>query len=217
MKLTENKVAALDTAGLAKRAEVIRDAVVTKSVTAEQVGSLFVDLIEACGNIRDALAFFLDTNVPEITGDIDQRLAGVDAATKDAAAEIQKMQATRALVEELVSLLSSQNVAAPTRVEVTSYPRTVTIDNKQRPQIEAKALPAFGIGSLLFIGDNQVLEVTPDGRITPLKEGVGRVHVVATTNTKIYKTLTVAVVPPRMRITPGAGLRLDKNGNIRLT
>ena len=216
MKITENKVPTLNTTGMAYKARKIRDAVVARSVTTEEVGSLFVDLIDACGNMRDALALFLDTNVPEITENIDRRLAGVDDATSTARGEIQRMQATRALVEELVGLLSSQNVTAPTRVEVTSYPHTVTMGNQQRPQIEAKALPAFGIGSLLFIGDNQVLEVTPDGRITPLKEGVGHVHVVATTNTKIYKTLTVAVVAPRMRMT-GAGLRLDKNGNIRLT
>ena len=56
MELTENKIAAIDTAGLQERAKTIRDAVMAKSVTAEQVGSLFFDLIETCGNVRDALA-----------------------------------------------------------------------------------------------------------------------------------------------------------------
>lgn len=76
VKLTENKVAEIDTSALEKRAHDIRDAVVTKSVTVEMVGSLFADLITACGNVRDALALFLDTNVQEITNDIDNRLAG---------------------------------------------------------------------------------------------------------------------------------------------
>ena len=102
MELTENKLAELDTAALTKKAQAIRDAVMAKSVTAEQVGSLFVDLIGACGNVRDALALFLDTNVPEITADIDSRLAGADAATLAATAAAQKAEATRALVEELV-------------------------------------------------------------------------------------------------------------------
>lgn len=216
VKLTENKVAEINTAGLEKRARDIRDAVITKSVTVEMVGSLFADLIEACGNVRDALALFLDTNVQEITSDIDTRLAGVDAATKEAKAATQKTEATRALVDNLVGLLSTQNVAAPTRLEITDCPKEVTLGNQQRPRIEAKALPAFGIGSLLFIGGDGVLEVTPDGRIAPLKEGVGRVDVVATVNTSIYKTLTIAVVPPRIRLT-GGGMRLDGKGNIRLT
>ena len=76
VKLTENKVAEIDTSALEKRARDIRDAVVTKSVTVEMVGSLFADLITACGNVRDALALFLGTNVQEITSDIDNRLAG---------------------------------------------------------------------------------------------------------------------------------------------
>ena len=62
-----------------------------------------------------------------------------------------------------------------------------------------------------------MLEVTPDGRILPLKEGVGKVNVVATIKTSIYKTLTIAVVPPRIRLTTGGGMRLDGKGNIRLT
>ena len=216
VKLTENKVAEIDTSGLEKRAQDIREAVITKSVTVEMVGSLFADLIEACGNVRDALALFLDTNVGEITSDIDTRLADADAATKAANAATQKTEATRTLVENLVSVLSSQNVSAPTRLEITDYPKEVTLGNRELPCIEAKALPAFGIGSLLFIGGDGVLEVTPDGRITPLKEGVGRVNVVATVKTSIYKTLSIAVVPPRMRLT-GTGIWLDGSGNIRLT
>lgn len=217
VKLTENKVAEIDTSALEKRARDIRDAVVTKSVTVEMVGSLFADLITACGNVRDALALFLGTNVQEITSDIDNRLAGVDAATKEANAATQKTEATRALVDNLVSVLSSQNVAAPTRLEITDCPKEVTLGNQQRPRIEAKALPAFGIGSLLFIGGGgDALEVTPDGRIIPLSVGVGKVNVVATVKTSIYKTLTIAVVPPRIRLT-GGGMRLDGKGNIRLT
>lgn len=217
VELKENKVAEIDTSALEKRARDIRDAVVTKSVTVEMVGSLFADLIEACGNVRDALALFLDTNVSEITGDIDRRLAGADAAAKAATTETQKSEATRTLVENLVSVLSSQNVAAPTRLEVTDCPKEVTLGNEQRPRIEARALPAFGLGSLLFVSNSDALEVTPDGRIVPLKEGVGRVNVVATVKTSIYNTLTIAVVPPRMRLTTSGGMRLDGKGNIRLT
>lgn len=217
VELTENKVAEIDTSALEKRARDIRDAVVTKSVTVEMVGSLFADLIEACGNVRDALALFLDTNVAEITGDIDRRLAGADAAAKAATAETQKSEATRTLVENLVSVLSSQNVAAPTRLEIKDCPKEVTLGNEQRPRIDARALPAFGLGSLLFVSNSDALEVTPDGRLVPLKEGVGRVNVVATMKTSIYKTLTIAVVPPRMRLTTGGGMRLDGKGNIRLT
>ncbi|MBQ3563255.1 MAG: hypothetical protein IJA21_01440 [Clostridia bacterium] len=215
MELTENKVAAIDTAGLQERAKTIRDAVMAKSVTAEQVGSLFFDLIETCGNVRDALALFLDTNVGEITADIDNRLAGVDAARQSAEVAAQKAEATRALVEELVGVLSSQNLYKPIQLAVKS-PTEITLTNLAQPQIEAHILPKFGLGGVLFISDNKALEITPDGKITPLAVGVSRVNVVATGNTSLYKQLLIAVVPPRMRMA-GDSIRLDGNGNIRLT
>ncbi len=215
MELTENKVAEIATAELRDRAQTIRDAVMAKSVTAEQVGSLFVDLIEVCGNVRDALALFLDTNVPEITSDIDNRLKGADAARLAAEASAQKSEATRALVEDLVNVLSSQNLYKPVRLEVKS-PTEITLTNLAQPKIEAQILPKFGLGGVLFISDNKALEITPDGHITPLAEGVSRVNVVATGDTKLYKQLLIAIVPPRMRMT-GTGIRLDAAGNIRLT
>lgn len=215
MELTENKVAAIDTAGLQERAKTIRDAVMAKSVTAEQVGSLFFDLIETCGNVRDALALFLDTNVGEITADIDNRLAGADAARLSAEVAAQKAEATRALVEELVGVLSSQNLYKPIQLAVKS-PTEITLTNLAQPQIEAHILPKFGLGGVLFISDNKALEITPDGKITPLAVGVSRVNVVATGNTSLYKQLLIAVVPPRMRMA-GDSIRLDGNGNIRLT
>lgn len=215
MELTENKVAAIDTAGLQERAKTIRDAVMAKSVTAEQVGSLFFDLIETCGNVRDALALFLDTNVGEITADIDNRLAGADAARQSAEVAAQKAEATRALVEELVGVLSSQNLYKPIQLAVKS-PTEITLTNLAQPQIEAHILPKFGLGGVLFISDNKALEITPDGKITPLAVGVSRVNVVATGNTSLYKQLLITVVPPRMRMA-GDSIRLDGNGNIRLT
>lgn len=215
MELTENKVAAIDTAGLQERATTIRDAVMAKSVTAEQVGSLFFDLIETCGNVRDALALFLDTNVGEITADIDNRLAGADAARQSAEVAAQKAEATRALVEELVGVLSSQNLYKPIQLAVKS-PTEITLTNLAQPRIEANILPKFGLGGVLFISDNKALEITPDGKIIPLAVGVSRVNVVATGNTSLYKQLLIAVVPPRMRMS-GDCIRLDGNGNIRLT
>lgn len=215
MELTENKVAELDTALLKKRAVAIRDAVMAKSVTAEQVGSLFVELIDTCGSVRDALALFLDTNVGEITSDIDRRLSGADEAREAAEVAAQKANATRALVEELVGKLSSQNLYQPTRIDVKS-PTEITLSNMAQPRIEAQTLPKFGLGGVLFIGDNKALEVTPDGRITPLAVGVSKVNVVASGNTRLFKQLLIAVVPPRMRMAEG-NIRLDGSGNIRLT
>ena len=217
MNLTPNTIAEVYPARLREKAEAIRDAVVTKSVTAEDVGSLFCSLIDAAGSVRDALALFLDTNVGEIVADIDSRLAGADEAAQKAAAETQRCEATRLLVAELVEALSSQNIAAPTRLSIDYVPTEVTLGNEQLPQIHARALPAYGFGSVLFISDNKAVEVTPDGKITPVAVGTSKVHVVASVKTSLYETLEIAVVPPRMRLSAAGALRLDGNGNIRLT
>lgn len=111
-QLTENDLQLLDTADLQARAEVIRDAVAAKTISAQQVGQLFCDLTEACGDINRAVRLFLSVNVPELQNDIDARLAGADAAAANAAAEIQRSQQTRALVEALVAKLSTQNLNA---------------------------------------------------------------------------------------------------------
>lgn len=107
-QLTENDLQLLDTADLRARAEVIRDAVAAKTISAQQVGQLFCDLTEACGDINRAVRLFLSVNVPELQNDIDARLAGADAAAANAAAEIQRSQQTRALVEALVAKLSTK-------------------------------------------------------------------------------------------------------------
>lgn len=215
--LTENKVAEIATADLQKRAETIRDAVQAKSVTAAEVGSLFLDLIEAAGNVRDALALFLDTNVGEIEADIDARLVGADAAAKNATAAAQKAEATRALVAELVERLSGESLSKPTRIEVTRSVERITTVNTCLPKIEAQLLPQFGIGSVLFVSDNKAVQVTPDGRVRPLMEGSSTVYAVATADTSVYATLTIEVVPPRLRLTAAGCLRIDGKGNIRLT
>ncbi len=216
-KLTQNELQQLDTADLKERAEAIRDAVMAKSVSAQQVGQLFCDLIEACGDINNAVRLFLSVNVPEITADIDNRLAGADQAAEKASAEVQRSEATRALVESLIDRLSSQNLAAPERVDITTAPGSVTITNPVPQKIGAALFPRFGLGSVLFIGDHQAVEVTPDGFVRPVRLGTSTVHAVATADTRIYKSLCIEVVPPRLRLAGTGALRFDSKGNIRLT
>lgn len=215
IKLTEIEMGVFDPAVLREQAVAIRDAMQARSVTATQVGTLFCDLIEACGDVREALRIFLEVNVGEITADIDGRLQGTDEARKGAETAAQKSEATRALVEELVGKLSSQNLYRPTRLEV-AHPGEITSVNRMKPRIRAHTLPKFGIGGVLFISDNKALEITPDGAIMPISEGVSVVNVVASGDTSLYKRLEIAVVPPRMRVA-GAAVRLDGKGNIRLT
>ena len=139
--LTPITLPQLDVEALAERAATIRDAINAKSVSAQQVGALFYDLVECCGNVRDALSLFINSNLPEIQQDIDRRLAGVDSAVEKAAAELQKSEAARALVESLVASLSSQNLAAPLRIDIRRCLGSVTLTNAMRPRIDAALFP----------------------------------------------------------------------------
>lgn len=74
-QITQNELLPIDAPALLAKAEVIRDAVLAKSVSARQVGELFCSLVEACGDINSALRLFLSTNLPEILSYIDDRTA----------------------------------------------------------------------------------------------------------------------------------------------
>lgn len=217
VQLSPIKLHALDFDGLRARAVAVRDAVEAKSVSAAQVGSLFVELVAACGDVRTALSLFIDTNLPELQADIDARLAGVDEAVGRAAAELQRSEASRALVESLVAKLSSQNLAQPLRVDILSAPASVTVSNHARPPIDARLFPRFGLGSIFFYADSSAARVTPDGRIIPVEPGMARIYAVATGDSSVYRLLTIEVVPPRLRLASPDALRLDAAGNLRLT
>lgn len=216
-QLTKNELQPLDIDTLRQQAEVIRDAVLAKTISARQVGELFCGLVTACGDINSAVRVFLSVNVPEICNDIDGRLSGVDRAVEKAEAELQKSEAARAALAELVARLSGQSLAAPLRIDVADYPATITSTNTVPQKIAARLFPRFGIGSVLFIGDHQAVEVTPDGFVTPVRPGASKVNAVATSDTSVYKSLCIEVVPPRLRLAASGALRLDSKGNIRLT
>lgn len=216
-QLTKNELQPLDIDTLRQQAEVIRDAVLAKTISARQVGELFCGLVTACGDINTAVRVFLSVNVPEICNDIDGRLSGVDRAVEKAEAELQKSEAARAALAELVARLSGQSLAAPLRIDVADYPATITSTNTVPQKIAARLFPRFGIGSVLFIGDHQAVEVTPDGFVTPVRPGASKLNAVATSDTSVYKSLCIEVVPPRLRLAAPGALRLDSKGNIRLT
>lgn len=217
VQLSTNDLQLLDTSGLTERAEAVRDAVTAKSVSARQVGQLFCDLIDACGGINRAVRLFLSVNVPELQKDIDTRLAGAGAAAEKAAAETQRSEQTRALVEALVAKLSTQNLNAPERVDITAAPERITLTNPVPQKIGAALFPRFGLGSVLFIGDHKAVDVAPDGVVRPVTLGRSTIHAVATADTSVYKSLCIEVVPPRLRLSAAGALRLDGKGNLRLT
>ena len=106
---------------------------------------------------------------------------------------------------------------SPKQVVIDYCPTEVTLAEGVHPQIQARAVPGYGEGGVLFIADNRALMITPDGIITPTAAGTTVVNAASVYKSTVYKQLTIAVVPPRIRTTSSGTMRLDANGNIRLT
>lgn len=149
--------------------------------------------------------------------------AQANTATQNAQAAAVETQAERVLTEQTRQRLESvtdraEQVAQPIpsglRVET---PASVTIGNPVPRYIAAKVLPLSALQNIIFQTDGTVAGIEPDGRIVPKEPGTQRVHIIPTGGTRYYKTVTLTVVAPSLRLSSGNSLRLDASGNIRLT
>jgi hypothetical protein len=80
----------------------------------------------------------------------------------------------------------------PTAMEV-DYPSEITWGNLTERFITATLSPENTIPNVLFLGDNNAVSVTPDGRLTALKKGTSVIHVIPTGNTSLYRTIEIKV------------------------
>lgn len=149
--------------------------------------------------------------------------AQANTATQNAQAAAVETQAERVLTEQTRQRLESvadraEQVAQPVpsglRVET---PAPVTIGNPVPRYIAAKVLPLSALQNIIFQTDGTAAGIEPDGRIVPKEPGTQRVHIIPTGGTRYYKTVTLTVVVPALRLTANNTLRLDASGNIRLT
>lgn len=140
---------------------------------------------------------------------------GAAAATVEAQAAAAQAEASRQKVETMAGQIETAASMIPTGLRVES-PGEITMGNLVSRYIAAKVKPDYVEQNVLYLSDGTACDVEPDGRIAPKQAGVSRVHVIPTAGVRYYRTVEVRVVPPRMRLAEGA-LRIDKEGNIRLT
>lgn len=149
--------------------------------------------------------------------------AQANTATQNAQDAAVETQTERVLTEQTRQRLESvadraEQVAQPIpsglRVET---PAPVTIGNPVPRYITAKVLPLSALQNIIFQTDGTVAGIEPDGRIVPKEPGTQRVHIIPTGGTQYYKTVTLTVVAPALRLSANNTLRLDASGNIRLT
>lgn len=146
-----------------------------------------------------------------------------NTATKNAQAAAVETQAERVLTEQTRQRLegvadraeqAAQPVPSGLRVET---PTPVTVGNPVPRYIAARVLPLSALQNIIFQTDGNAADIEPDGRIVPKEPGTQRVHVIPTGGTRYYKTISVTVVAPALRLSAADTLRLDASGNIRLT
>ncbi len=172
------------------------------------------------------LATISDKAVKECAAETQKAKAATaqaNTATQNAQDAAVETQAERVLTEQTRQRLESvtdraEQVAQPIpsglRVET---PAPVTIGNPVPRYIAAKVLPLSALQNIIFQTDGTVAGIEPDGRIVPKEPGTQLVHIIPTGGTRYYKTVTLTVVAPSLRLSSGNSLRLDASGNIRLT
>lgn len=162
-----------------------------------------------------------DCNAAKVAA--DKSKADADIAAKSATDAATETNAQRELTEQsrrrLEAVADRAELAAapvPDGLRVDS-PATLTLGNPVPRFIKARVLPAGALQNVIYQAFGGAAGVEPDGRNLPFRPGSARVHVIPTGGTRFYKTVTVQVVAPALRLAASGALRLDASGNIRLT
>ncbi len=83
----------------------------------------------------------------------------------------------------------------PTGLTVGELPR-LTLGNLEPVYLTAKLEPETVAQNIIYITDNQVVSVAPNGKITMIAPGHAEIHVIPTLNTALAKSVAVEVVEP---------------------
>ena len=151
----------------------------------------------------------------DATGKAKTATAYANEAGQQAAAAAERLEATRGEMEIAIARAEQVVQGVPNGLKVEA-PETVTLGNPVKQYIKPRVKPDGCAQNVIYQTDGQSIGIEPSGEIQAREAGSTRVHVIPTQGTKYYKTIKIEVVPPRIRLTSG-GMRLDKQGNIRLT
>lgn len=163
---------------------------------------------------KDCITATADTNKAKAAADTAAKSA-TDAAT-EANAQRELMEQSRQRLEAVADRAELAAAPVPDGLCV-EMPAPVTLGNPVPRYINARVLPAGAQQNIIYQAFGGAAGVEPDGRILPFRPGSARVHVIPTGGTRYYKTVTVQVVAPALRLAAPGALRLDSAGNIRLT
>lgn len=198
------------------------DAAKVATAAAKQAADATKELREQAQTLADTSDMAVrDCNTA--THAAEKAKTAADTAAKSATAAANEANTQRELTEQSRQRLEAvadraELAAAPVpdglRVDM---PTPVTLGNPVPRYINARVLPAGAQQNIIYQAFGGAAGVKPDGLILPFRPGTARVHVIPTGGTRFYKTITVQVVAPALRLAAPGVLRLDNAGNIRLT
>ena len=147
------------------------------------------------------------------------QLAGAKAGEANTAAananeKAQTAQATIDRMEELADNIVAGVKLTPQEM-ILEYPNVVTMQDTSSHQIKCKLLPENTGRNVLFLGDNNAVSVMPDGSFVVKQPGVGKIFIIPTENTSIYKIIEIKVVEAILRKASLNSLRILGNGNLK--
>lgn len=120
-------------------------------------------------------------------------------------------QVTIVRLEELEESLVAAAKMMPTGMTL-EYPRVITYRNTLPQRIKVSLTPAGYSNNVLFLGDDQAINIAPDGMFMVKEIGVSKIHVIPTENTSLFQTVAIQVVQPGLRKVRANSLRLTNNG-----
>lgn len=144
--------------------------------------------------------------------------ATLEAQTATAAAQTatkESVQATTDAQAATVDVLAKIAVLVPSSLSVECVKR-ITWGNVTPIQIKAVLSPETAMQNIIYLSDNQVIEVSPKGVITAIAKGLSRVHIIPTMNTALAKTCLIEVGDPTLRLVTSSSLRFTQAGGLRL-
>lgn len=146
----------------------------------------------------------------------DIAAGAASSAAVSASSEREGLLALRDLLIDVAARAEAAAAPLPALLRV-SAPRVITLRNPVPQFIRASLLPASSLQNIIYLSGGPAARVRPDGRIIPIAPGRFSVDVIPPMATRLFQSVDVDVVPPRLRLSSSGALRLTPSGAFRLT
>lgn len=144
----------------------------------------------------------------------EEKQLAIQAAQTANTARTACEEATQECEEVIASIYGMGRLGLLVTSMKVEYPRVVPMGDNDA-YINAILTPEEIYGNVLYLSDNNAVQVEPNGKINTLKTGESTVHVIPTCHVRLYQTIKIKVVEPVIYKASDGNIRLMGNGDIR--